>query len=100
VDQPSRSKTLRKFFCNGAQLKSHKLTEFWFSLFPFGFGKCYLYALGFMALVAGTPAHNIYPLPRKSYMMGRWIKGSVALPQGYCAMLHARTGARRLREFE
>jgi hypothetical protein len=66
VDQPSRSKALRKFFCNGAQVKSHKSTEFWFSLFPFGFGKSYLYALGFMALVAGAPADDVYRVPRVS----------------------------------
>ncbi len=29
-----------------------------------------------LALIAGTPAHNVYRVPRKSYMMGRWIKGS------------------------
>jgi glycosyltransferase involved in cell wall biosynthesis len=29
-----------------------------------------------LALIAGTPAHDVYLVPRKSYMMGRWIKGS------------------------
>jgi glycosyltransferase involved in cell wall biosynthesis len=29
-----------------------------------------------LALVAGQPAHDVYRVPRKSYMMGRWIKGS------------------------
>jgi glycosyltransferase involved in cell wall biosynthesis len=29
-----------------------------------------------LALLAGTPPHEIYLAPRKSYMMGRWIKGS------------------------
>lgn len=29
-----------------------------------------------LALLAGTPAHDIYRVPRRSYMMGRWIKGS------------------------
>src|SRR5690348_12965613 len=27
-------------------------------------------------LLAGTPAHDVYRVPRRSYMMGRWIKGS------------------------
>jgi glycosyltransferase involved in cell wall biosynthesis len=29
-----------------------------------------------LRLLAGTPAHDVYRVPRKSYMMGRWIKGS------------------------
>ena len=29
-----------------------------------------------LALIAGQPAHDVYRVPRKSYMMGRWIKGS------------------------
>jgi glycosyltransferase involved in cell wall biosynthesis len=29
-----------------------------------------------LGLLAGTPAHDVYRVPRKSYMMGRWIKGS------------------------
>jgi glycosyltransferase involved in cell wall biosynthesis len=29
-----------------------------------------------LKLMAGTPAHDIYRVPRRSYMMGRWIKGS------------------------
>src|ERR1044072_8185122 len=29
-----------------------------------------------MALMAGEPAHDVYFVPRRSYMMGRWIKGS------------------------
>ena len=29
-----------------------------------------------LALIAGTPAHDIYRVPRRSYMMGRWIRGS------------------------
>jgi len=29
-----------------------------------------------LALIAGQPAHDVYLVPRKSYMMGRWIKGS------------------------
>jgi glycosyltransferase involved in cell wall biosynthesis len=29
-----------------------------------------------LALLAGTPPHEVYLVPRKSYMMGRWIKGS------------------------
>jgi len=27
-------------------------------------------------MIAGTPAHDVYRVPRRSYMMGRWIKGS------------------------
>ena len=29
-----------------------------------------------LALIAGTPAHAVYRVPRMSYMMGRWIRGS------------------------
>jgi glycosyltransferase involved in cell wall biosynthesis len=29
-----------------------------------------------LALMAGEPAHDLYLVPRRSYMMGRWIKGS------------------------
>jgi glycosyltransferase involved in cell wall biosynthesis len=29
-----------------------------------------------LALLDGQPAHDVYRVPRKSYMMGRWIKGS------------------------
>jgi glycosyltransferase involved in cell wall biosynthesis len=29
-----------------------------------------------LALVEGTPPHDVYLVPRRSYMMGRWIKGS------------------------
>jgi glycosyltransferase involved in cell wall biosynthesis len=29
-----------------------------------------------LALLAGTPPHDVYLMPRRSYMMGRWIKGS------------------------
>jgi len=29
-----------------------------------------------LALIAGAPAHDVYLVPRRSYMMGRWIKGS------------------------
>src|SRR5579862_9705429 len=29
-----------------------------------------------LALIAGEPAHDVYRVPRRSYMMGRWIKGS------------------------
>jgi len=29
-----------------------------------------------LSLLAGTPAHDVYRVPRKSYLMGRWIKGS------------------------
>ena len=29
-----------------------------------------------LALLAGSPAHDVYLLPRRSYMMGRWIRGS------------------------
>jgi glycosyltransferase involved in cell wall biosynthesis len=29
-----------------------------------------------MALLAGSPAHDVYRVPRRSYMMGRWIRGS------------------------
>ena len=29
-----------------------------------------------LKLVAGSPAHDVYLVPRRSYMMGRWIRGS------------------------
>jgi len=29
-----------------------------------------------LALIAGAPVHDAYLVPRRSYMMGRWIKGS------------------------
>ena len=29
-----------------------------------------------LALIAGRPVHDVYLVPRRSYMMGRWIKGS------------------------
>ena len=29
-----------------------------------------------LGLIAGAPAHDVYNVPRRSYMMGRWIKGS------------------------
>jgi glycosyltransferase involved in cell wall biosynthesis len=29
-----------------------------------------------LGLLAGTPPHDVYLVPRRSYMMGRWIKGS------------------------
>ncbi len=29
-----------------------------------------------LALIDGAPAHDVYLVPRRSYMMGRWIKGS------------------------
>jgi glycosyltransferase involved in cell wall biosynthesis len=29
-----------------------------------------------LALLSGSPPHDIYMVPRRSYMMGRWIRGS------------------------
>ena len=29
-----------------------------------------------LALLAGSPPHDVYMVPRRSYMMGRWIRGS------------------------
>lgn len=29
-----------------------------------------------LALIASSPEHDVYRVPRRSYMMGRWIKGS------------------------
>lgn len=29
-----------------------------------------------LALISNSPAHDVYRVPRRSYMMGRWIKGS------------------------
>src|SRR4029078_11564809 len=33
-----------------------------------------------LALLAASPPHDIYMVPRRSYMMGRWIKGSGGYP--------------------
>jgi glycosyltransferase involved in cell wall biosynthesis len=33
-----------------------------------------------LALLAGSPPHEIYMVPRRSYMMGRWIRGSGWFP--------------------
>src|SRR5215475_11094160 len=35
-----------------------------------------LWADEIVALISGTPAHDAYLVPRRSYMMGRWITGS------------------------
>ena len=29
-----------------------------------------------LGLIAGTPAHDVYRVPRRNYIMGRWIRGS------------------------
>jgi glycosyltransferase involved in cell wall biosynthesis len=29
-----------------------------------------------LGLLAGSPAHDVYRVPRRNYMMGRWIRGS------------------------
>src|SRR5450631_466748 len=29
-----------------------------------------------LGLIAGSPTHDVYRVPRRSYMMGRWIRGS------------------------
>jgi len=29
-----------------------------------------------LGLIAGAPAHDVYRVPRRNYMMGRWIRGS------------------------
>jgi glycosyltransferase involved in cell wall biosynthesis len=29
-----------------------------------------------LGLIAGEPAHDVYRVPRRNYMMGRWIRGS------------------------
>ena len=33
-----------------------------------------------LTILAGTPPHDVYRVPRRSYMMGRWIKGSGWFP--------------------
>jgi glycosyltransferase involved in cell wall biosynthesis len=33
-----------------------------------------------LSLLAGTPAHDAYLVPRRNFMMGRWIKGSGWFP--------------------
>ena len=49
-----------------------------------------------LALVAGDPAHDAYMVPRRSYMMGRWITGSGWYPNYRQPQLF-RKGAMRYR---
>jgi glycosyltransferase involved in cell wall biosynthesis len=49
-----------------------------------------------LTLLAGTPAHDVYRVPRRSYMMGRWIKGSGWYPNFRQPQLF-RKGAMRYR---
>jgi glycosyltransferase involved in cell wall biosynthesis len=49
-----------------------------------------------LALLAGAPAHDAYLVPRRSYFMGRWIKGSGWYPNYRQPQLF-RKGAMRYR---
>ena len=49
-----------------------------------------------LGLVAGVPAHDIYRVPRRNYMMGRWIRGSGWYPNFRQPQLF-RKGAMRYR---
>ena len=47
-----------------------------------------------LALLAGSPPHEIYMVPRRSYMMGRWIRGSGWYPNFRQPQLFRKGGIR------
>jgi len=49
-----------------------------------------------LGLISGVPAHDIYRVPRRNYMMGRWIRGSGWYPNFRQPQLF-RKGAMRYR---
>ena len=49
-----------------------------------------------LGLLAGAPAHDVYRVPRRNYMMGRWIRGSGWYPNFRQPQLF-RKGAMRYR---
>jgi len=49
-----------------------------------------------LGLIAGAPAHDVYRVPRRNYMMGRWIRGSGWYPNYRQPQLF-RKGAMRYR---
>jgi len=49
-----------------------------------------------LGLIAGVPAHDVYRVPRRNYMMGRWIRGSGWYPNFRQPQLF-RQGAMRYR---
>ena len=49
-----------------------------------------------LGLIAGAPAHDVYRVPRRNYMMGRWIRGSGWYPNFRQPQLF-RNGAMRYR---
>jgi glycosyltransferase involved in cell wall biosynthesis len=49
-----------------------------------------------LGLIAGAPAHDVYRVPRRNYMMGRWIRGSGWYPNFRQPQLF-RQGAMRYR---
>jgi glycosyltransferase involved in cell wall biosynthesis len=49
-----------------------------------------------LGLIAGAPAHDVYRVPRRNYMMGRWIRGSGWYPNFRQPQLF-RKGAMRYR---
>jgi len=49
-----------------------------------------------LGLIAGTPPHDVYRVPRRNYMMGRWIRGSGWYPNFRQPQLF-RKGAMRYR---
>src|ERR1700687_248 len=50
-----------------------------------------------LKLMAGSPPHEVYLVPRRSYMMGRWIRGSGWYPNYRQPQLF-RKGAMRYRD--
>jgi len=51
-----------------------------------------------LALLAGTPPHDVYRVPRRSYMMGRWIRGSGWYPNFRQPQLFRKGSLRYTRE--
>ena len=51
-----------------------------------------------LGLIAGQPAHDVYLVPRRSYMMGRWIKGSGWYPNFRQPQLFRKGAMRYTRE--
>jgi glycosyltransferase involved in cell wall biosynthesis len=51
-----------------------------------------------LALLAGTPPYDVYRVPRRSYMMGRWIRGSGWYPNFRQPQLFRKGSMRYTRE--
>jgi glycosyltransferase involved in cell wall biosynthesis len=51
-----------------------------------------------LGLLAGEPAHNVYRVPRRNFMMGRWIRGSGWYPNFRQPQLFRKASMRYLPE--